>query len=398
MAIGTDKQIFNSQETLKIRSSNGGRPKINRDLVLSLIKQGYSTNYITKTLKISSRAVRLIKKEAINTKAIKEVDIELLEKKNLDFDKELEGSVGISFLGWLKSKTVNYDRIFDFCLRVWESWDKPSITLLRDSTNPLGDQLCMKFMTVFGEDSKRIRDRKKLIRYFFRFIGRSDLCDRYLTMTVSRDPISIRDVPEITFNQFPIKLNAVIEEIERSLGFEYALAIKFKIITQMRTGSDSADRELLGIKVGSDTKSYIIVSGDQVRGKISSKANETWDLIWLASIKEDLLKVYKERRIGESFFKIDINKLRLSFGDLTEKVIGKRLKLHDLRKVSITWLYIMGIPLEIATSLNVGWKDLNTPKTYYLQFRKALKKSEKEEYRKNIPLWFKEGLEEYREE
>ena len=55
----------------------------------------------------------------------------------------------------------------------------------------------------------------------------------------------------------------------------------------------------------------------------------------------------------------------------------------------------MNIPLEIATSINVGWKDLSTARDHYLDLRSFLKKSARLAYRENIPAWYKDGLEEY---
>jgi integrase len=64
----------------------------------------------------------------------------------------------------------------------------------------------------------------------------------------------------------------------------------------------------------------------------------------------------------------------------TSKVGLPPMSLHDLRKVSITYFYAMGIPLEIATSINCGWRDLNTARDYYLQYRGLLKREKKEHY------------------
>lgn len=68
---------------------------------------------------------------------------------------------------------------------------------------------------------------------------------------------------------------------------------------------------------------------------------------------------------------------------------------HDLRKTSITWLFVCGIPLELAVDINVGWKDLRPQKGHYLQTRDLLKKTARAEYSASIPDWYKEGLEEY---
>jgi len=58
-------------------------------------------------------------------------------------------------------------------------------------------------------------------------------------------------------------------------------------------------------------------------------------------------------------------------------------------------MYAMGVPLEIATEINVGWRDLNTAKRHYLGLRGLLGKQDRGAYVDLIPSWFKEGLEDY---
>jgi hypothetical protein len=166
----------------------------------------------------------------------------------------------------------------------------------------------------------------------------------------------------------------------------------------MRNGKKSDGRELLGIKVAEPNGcSWMIFnSKDEVRGEFKCKRNEIWPLQWLPiEVRHKVYSIYCQRKIGDSLFQIDIRKLRDTFKEITEKIIGRPLHLHDLRKVSITWLWAMRIDLSIATELNVGWKSIDTAKKHYLDIRKLLKKPEKEAYRNNIPSWFKEGLEEY---
>ena len=55
----------------------------------------------------------------------------------------------------------------------------------------------------------------------------------------------------------------------------------------------------------------------------------------------------------------------------------------------------MGVPLEVAVNLNVGWKDTNTALSNYLDVKKVLRKSKRTAYRENIPEWFKEGLDDF---
>jgi len=397
MAIGTDKEIFGADLSLRVKTR--GRPKINRQLAYQLIKAGYSTRYICRVLKCKARTVRLMRKELERLGELEPAQEINLDKIELEFDDECVRAVGISFYDWLKSKIVRYKEVFNFCRRVWENvWDKPSLVLVRDYNNPLGDQLCMKFLEVFGEDKKRIRNRKSRIRYLFRFLGRMDLCDRYLTVSESRDPRPIREIPEISLLDFPEKLVKAINLVEERLGEEYALALKFKIITQMRTGKGKSEKELMGIKVGNTNNgSWIIFNSlDEWRAEILAKKNEKWILTWIPRpIREELYRLYKQREQGEPLFKIKIDKLRKAFKEACVEVGLPPLRLHDLRKVAITWLWAMGVPLEFATEINVGWKDLNTAKRFYLQMRKLLRRSQRELYREKIPEWFKEGLDEY---
>jgi hypothetical protein len=58
----------------------------------------------------------------------------------------------------------------------------------------------------------------------------------------------------------------------------------------------------------------------------------------------------------------------------------------------------MGVPLELAVMINVGWRDMSTVQRHYLHMRNLLKKTERLAYREKIPLWYKDGLEEYTEE
>jgi len=277
-------------------------------------------------------------------------------------------------------------------------WGRPSLVLTKDSDNKLGDQLCMKFLDAFGEDIKRIRNRKKLIRNLFRFLGRHDLCDRYLTMTQSRDPRMIKRIPAIEMKDFPIKLEKTFEALNK-VDDEVGLAAEFKLISQMRTGVRSDGRGLMGIRVGTEYPSYIFMNGpDDFRIHVLEKMREEYDITWIPRrVRERLWELYQQRKKGDYLFSFKVDKLRKLISELSEIYTDVRLVPHDLRKVSITWLFVMGVPLELAVMINVGWKDLNTPKDHYLHMRGLLKKSDRKAYRENIPAWYKDGLDEYTE-
>ncbi len=60
-------------------------------------------------------------------------------------------AVGISFADWLKTKTKAHKRIFVFCQKTWtDIWDRPSLVLVKNDENQIGDQLCLKFNNVFN--------------------------------------------------------------------------------------------------------------------------------------------------------------------------------------------------------------------------------------------------------
>ncbi len=396
---GTDKDIFGDDEPVML-SSNGGRPALNRDLARRLFLAGFTPSKVAKKLGCHPKTAQRIRRELEESGDLEKEERQDLSIVQADFDDECRMAIGISYINWLKGKTVKSQRIFNFCQRTWvKVWGRPSLVVVaKDRDSPLGDQLCQKFIDVFGEDKARIRGRKKLIRYLFRFLGRQDLCDRFLTMTKSRDPREIKKLPEIEFPDFPLKLDQVLDSLNHDP--QKKTALRFKICTQMRTGKASADRGLMGMKVGGGSPSWLIMNDpDSFRGGVKEKANRDWRITWIPKpIRDELYKICEDRKPGESLFNFDINEIRREFKKLTKKIIGRAMTLHDLRKVSITWLYICRVPLERATMLNVGWDDLNTPRDHYLQIGDLMKKSERLAYLENIPDWFKEGLDEYARE
>ena len=404
MSKGTDKEIFGENEPNRIQKngSKGGRPSINRDLARRLFQAGeYSTAQIAKYLTCHVNTARTIRRELEEAGLLERDDRDPgLSIVQADFDDECRMAIGISFSDWLKTKTKAHRRIFNFCEQVWSQiWDKPSLVLAKNSDNQIGDQLCMKFLDKFGEDDVRIRDRKKLIRNLFRFLGRRDLCDRYLTMTQSRDPRRIKRIPQIEMSEFPTLYQNFLDELN-SVNPQVGLAAEFKTTSQMRTGNRTDGRGLMGIHVGAGNPSYIVMNGpDDVRIGVVEKLRMGWDITWIPRrVRERLWALYQTRENGDPLFNFSVKEFRDTIGDVSEKHLGVRLIPHDIRKVSITWLFVMGVPLELAVMINVGWKDLNTPKDHYLHMRGLLKKSDRLAYREKIGEWYKDGLEEYTED
>lgn len=395
MIKGTDKALLEIRRARKV-----GRPKFDREKIASLIKARYSTQYIRKLTGASSRTIRLVKKEMREKGIITApIDIEKLEREAQNFNEATKIAMGLDFgfYEWLKSKTkpnsVSY--IFGFTEKCWHKFGSPSIVALKDREIPDADNFAMAWLQHFEQDKQRLRRRKKLIRNLFRFIGRHDINDRYFTMSRAREPIEKREVPEIEFIDFPTKLDHAIARLEKPFGIEGPFTARLKLVTNMRTGK--GQRELWGIHKGKNEGSFIIMNNaDEFVFKVKAKAGEEWQITWLPNtIRQTLWQIYQARKDGENLITIDVDEFRKAFKEVCQKHGLPPLHLHDLRKISLTWFYVCGVPLEIATSLNVGWKDLNTARDFYLHYRNLLTNDKKEAYKANIPNWFKEGLDQY---
>lgn len=430
-----DKKFFDSLE-VKTRVRTNGRPRINRLLAYRLLmarsskNKPYSSRYIQNQVDCKASVVKKMRREIrdilkLTKKGISVEDISLklsllreevelvlklskgpdvadltkVDQAERDFDDECVGAMGFSFKGWIESKRKVWTPVYNFCKEVWEKiWEKPPLIIVKDRDSPLGDQLCILFLKTFGDDKKRIRDRKKRIRRLFTFLGRDDLNNRHLTMDDAQDPRPIRDVPEISFKKFPEQLNQIIDSMGKKYGHQGITLIQFKTSSLGRTGGREEGKDIFGLsKI--DGQSWVIMEKreDEIsfRSKIKSKREEDWYVSYIPPIVlKSLYEIYEKRERGEFLFNLDKDTFVKDFGDISEKIVGRRLKLHDLRKVGATWYYVLGLPMDIVSEMGVGWKDLNTLKRHYLMFRKLIMKSDKLEYREKIPLWFKEGIRE----
>lgn len=392
----TDNEIFGKDEPT--RTATKGRPKVNEDLARRLFQADkYTTGQIAQQLVCHPETVRRIRRR-FEAAGVLEAETGIRTKNfvEADFDAECVNAMGISFLEWLATKRKNPRRVFNFCRKTWDKiWGKPSLVNVAYRNDKLGDKLCLEYLKVF-DDPDRSRDRKKLIRQLFKFLGRSDLNDRYMAMTQSRDPRAVKMIPEINSPDFPLKFMQCLDEMER-IDPDYGSAIRFKLCTQMRTGDRKSERAFFGIRVGSEGKSYALIdSPDVFQIHVLEKMGEEWDISWLPrKVREEIYMLSRIKSSGDPMWDMKPDELLEAWGDITERIIGRRLDLHDLRKVSLTWFYVCGLPLEVATRLNVGWKDLSTADRHYVNIGAMLRHSVREEYVKNIPAWFKDGLEDY---
>lgn len=395
----TDKEIFGTDEPTRIRTK--GRPKVNEDLARRLFEANkYTTGQIAGQLKCHPETVRRLRRKMEKAGTLEVVtDIRTKNFVEADFDQECKNAKGTSFLEYMATKRAKPRKVFNFCRKVWDkTWGKPSLVRVRNQDDVLGDELCLKFLKVWTDPihNERNRDRKKQIRPLFEFLNRDDLNTKYLTMRQSRDPRGVKKIPEINSPKFPLLFIECLEEMEK-MHDEYGAGIRFKLCTQMRTGDRKAQRAFFGIRVGTDGKSYAYIESPDVwQIHVLEKQGNQWDMTWLPrKVREEVYDLAITRENGEPLWQMSIAKFRKAWGEVTKRIIGRKLDLHDLRKISLTWFYVCGLPLEVATRLNVGWKDMSTADRHYIDIGAMLKFSVREEYVKNIPAWFKDGLDDY---
>ena len=411
MALGTNTEILGKSSKFKeAPKSRAGRPKINTEIVIRNIKlvdqignRRYTNAQIGRMMGCTSKTIGRIYRAALKSGAITEGDFNgtPIGVVEADFESECQRAKGLSFKDWLKTRFKSQSAAityFNFCSKVWNQiFDSCNLVDLKDDDNPLADQMAVKFITVFGEDSKRMRARLKKIRFLFNFLGRGDINDRHLTMSDSKHPRPVRRIPEISQTNFGLLYNKCEDALVEKLGEESRLMLRLKICTQMRTGNLKDEREFYGITKGSEGRSYLtMVSPEEYQFHVYAKKGEAWNINWLpATVAEALFKKYETMEIGEQFATISKQRFVKVWRAVTKEIIGRELILHDLRKISLTWLYTMGVPVEVAVNLNVGWKDTNTALSNYLDVKRVLRSSVREAYRENIPEWFKEGLDDF---
>ena len=408
---GTNTEMLGKPSKFTEVESKAGRPRINRKLILRNLKRvdqignrRYTNTQIARMAGCSARTVKRIWNEAVESGEITEAEQEakILGVIEADFESECQRATGMSFRDWLHTKwktSGKANSVFNFCSKVWSQvFDSCSLVEFRDLDVQLADQMALKFVLAFKDDNKRMRGRLQHVRFLFRFLSRRDVADRHLTMSDSKHPRSKRRVAEISNTDFGKDWERIEERMVEELGEEIRLLLRFKICTQMRTGSYTDERELYGLKKGSESASYLyMTSPNDYQIHIFAKKMEEWDIIWMPlKVKEALWEKYQQMENGEPFITfIKPAKFIKTLRRVSEEVLGRELILHDLRKISLTWLYVMGVPLEVAVNINVGWKDTNTALSNYLDVKKVLRKSKRTAYRENIPEWFKEGLDDF---
>lgn len=378
-----------------------GRKKKDRTQAFQLIREGKDPKYIMRVGHFGRRTYNNILKEyqALNEIPQAQIDYEKLDQSLRDLDNECAEVVGLRYSEWLQIKRKAWRRPFNYASKVWEAWRKPSLIRLKDTESPL----LMRLIATFLNDPQvkaHSRRCKETLKPFLIFLGRSDIADRDLAVSAQRDPREVRYVPEIAFLDFVPKFEQAIAYFKELYGEIGELLIRLKTITKMRTGDAKDDRELFGIKAKETNSSYLLMNNEnEFSFHVSAKDNIDWEIMRLTpSIKKQLYAYYQTLEHGEFLFKKDeemVKNWRKCCIKAGIRPKQKGLSFHDIRKVGLTWEFILGLPLDIACDINVGWKDLNTAKRNYLAFRRAIRKEFRKQYAELIPNWFAEGIEEF---
>ena len=403
----TDSEIFGKDDEARIVLK--GRSRINEDLVKRLLQEKrYTYEQIAKHPQVNctSRHLRRIRDKLIENGKLKEDEAEkgpgIIAA---DFDNECLRTTGMNYMQWLKNKRKKWKYPFNFARRTWEKiWGKPSLMMVADRKNKIGDILCQELLTVMCSDLDKSRDRKKLIRPLFTFLGRSDLNDRHLTMRNGRDKIRVKRVPQIETLEFPILFDKALDAFCEKFGVVKYDKLRFKLCSGARTGNLKDERGWCGIrKMQKDTsfKSYMLFTGpDEFQIHVLEKMNEEWGIKWLPKeVRHGVYEIYQDMDPGKPFV-TDTSRpdgFREEWYEVSDPILGFRCEFHDFRKIFATWVIICKVPMESFSDFNVGWLDMNTLKEHYNHAR-GKTKTWRKQYRENIPEWFKEGLEEWTEE
>lgn len=402
--VDTPEGVYQFPEDLPDRALVKERSGVNRNKVKRmLLSKRFTYKQIASEVGCSTRHLRRIRDELTEAGELTDKQAEKgMGIVAADFDEECIRATGESYLTFVQNKRKRWKPVFAFVQKVWKHvWEEPSVYMMLDRADPSGGQLCQKFIDTFGSNKSRIRDYKKYMNTFLVFIGRGDLQAKYMSMSKTQDPEGVREVPQIEFLDFPLKLDKAISAFREVHGTVEAAKYQLKIISGLRTGEIKEERGWTGIKKRTGDQEYESFitfnnSPDDFYCSVLEKMAERWRITWIPkSIRHALYEEWQRIDEGDPLVSGTKDSLRKKWYAIADPILGFHLELHDFRKVFATWLIILGVPFMAAASLNVGWADLNTLNKNYNQMKTAWRKTKIAEYRKNIPAWFTEELSDF---
>jgi hypothetical protein len=179
--------------------------------------------------------------------------------------------------------------------------------------------------------------------------------------------------------EFPTLWNQTIEHAKKIANEderdEIELILNVKTATGMRTGNRNDERELWGTRIGSG-KSSIYIRDQTVVWRVYSKAGEIWEIsLFPDKVRKMLLNYVQKHDLkqGDPLLQIKTRRVNQILREASTRILNYPLRLHDCRKIFITYLKRAGVGIEDVISpscscpFGVTWKDANTAYRHYLE-------------------------------
>lgn len=290
---------------------------------------------------------------------------------------------------WVQSRVKSTHRnVFHTVEDVWENvWSKKDLRLLNeqdiiDATNYIFQNKSRSCWFPYIQH----------LRYLIRFgLGEPSWLEKHLcTKGLKGEARIIPELMHISFFESLLpKMFSLVDQIPDQIQVnkrkntrrwlisdedreEFKLIFNSKITTGIRTGNRKKETELWGTRINAGKTALTYPFNHVMSWKVLAKRNERWNITHMPQRVKEMLRRHIERHsLGTRDYLIQMpaTKANDMLQHLCEQLGISKLTLHDLRKTYITGLCLSGVPLEVAVDLNVGWKDLNTAKKYYLHIK-----------------------------
>ncbi len=222
------------------------------------------------------------------------------------------------------------------------------------------------------------------LRYLVRFgFGKPEYLTKFLRTKGLKPPprmpaeLQVRELFPLIVPKIRAELAAMEAEgkIDPEIRETCELLMDIKRTTGIRTGDRSEERELWGTRIGAGKSMLILdTEGKFLAWQVHAKRGEQWSIkkeTFPSQVRERLAAYIRKQGLKQGDFLLHHNTATIS-GPIQEacKRAGiTPLELHDFRKLYATGFIFADIPLEVAVDLNVGWKDINTMKKYYVMIK-----------------------------
>ena len=356
----------------------GGRKhlvqKLGRERFLSLLADIYLRNKTPfEIAEVYGTTVptiyRVLKElEPHKTEVVKEIE-EYFKAPRLFWNRETETSIYYNvqrFINYAKAYNLKeWRKRLRYAERVWEALGR------KDPANWSIDEV-MEFLQTVPNGSK------------YKFIIAIRTVAPHLTNELKTKGMKTppRKLPILRMSNFPELWEKIIErakelardERERD---EIELILRVKSLHGIRTGRRSDERELWGTRIAKGKSAlYLNEKTGEIIWEVYAKQDERWTItVFSPLVKRLLFNFVKKYQLKPGDWLISMSDRRANelLGKASEEICGVRLRLHDCRKIFITFLKRAGVSIEDVVSptcscpFGVTWKDANTAYKHYLE-------------------------------